>query len=222
MLLNVHLWQLCPAGANGTDLSIHPDFTGTVKIIDTNSPILSFDPNGRIQTCNASDACTVGNKRDLRQCRVGVHCYGCQGVPYGCQELRSYNCRAPSAFVAAGPTELAVNVSDPRCDRWQLNRYGAVADSSNRWCPELVWAATVAVRAVCPGFRRLQRACQRVMDSSGWQTHQHSIVGPVLTNDRSPTFTLGANKAIAPTTSAWTVARRRQEAATTGSLTRSG
>ena len=72
-----------PLGANGTDLSIHPNFTGTVQVIDTNFTSSVFDLNSRIQTCNASNACTIGNltgtcaNADV----VGVYCYGCQGIP---------------------------------------------------------------------------------------------------------------------------------------------
>ena len=70
----------------------------------------------------------------------------------------------------------------------------------------------------------LQRACQRVMDSGGRQTHQHlDSTGPFLTNDRSPTFTLGANKGDCSYNYSLDGGPVLvQEAATTGSLLRSG
>jgi hypothetical protein len=188
-----------PVGANGTDLSLHPDFTGTVKIIDTNFTSPVFDPNGRIQTCNASDACTVRNKSGTcANAEVGVHCYGCHGSPYGCQELNVTIADAPATFVAAGTRTITSSVSDSRCDRWQIkiDTEQWLSTTNPVVVPELpVGPHTVSVRAMCPGFppvfSKPANASWTVVDGRPTNT---SISGPVLTNDPSPAFTLGANK----------------------------
>ena len=148
MYRNVLSGNAAPAGANGTDLSIHPDFTGTVKIIDTNFTSSVFDPNGRIQTCNASDACTVGNHTGTcANADVGVSCYGCgmDNNQYGCRTGLSVKVvNPPSPFVPAGTQTLSVNVSDPRCDRWQVNETrGRGKTAPILWCTT-VWAATMS------------------------------------------------------------------------------
>ena len=104
------------------------------------------------------------------------------------------------------------------------SRYGAVA---NQQCnpvvvPELpVGRHNVAVRAVCPGFPPVfsepANASWTVVDGRPTNT---SILGPVLTNDPSPTFTLGANKGdCSYNFSLDDGPAQTQEAATTGSLT---
>ena len=79
----------------------------------------------------------------------------------------------------------------------------------------------VAVRAVCPGFPPVfsepANASWTVVDGRPTNT---SIQGPVLTNDPSPTFTLGANKGDCSYNYSLDGGPvLTQEAATTGSLT---
>ena len=79
----------------------------------------------------------------------------------------------------------------------------------------------VAIRAVCPGFPPVfsepANASWTVVDGRPTNT---SIQGPLLTNDPSPTFTLGANKGdCSYNFSLDNGPVHTQEAATTGSLT---
>jgi hypothetical protein len=98
----------------------------------------------------------LATKRAPAAINIGVHCYGCEGTPYGCQMgLHVFIINPPPAFVAAGTQTLDVTVSDPRCDRLQLQIDTGQWQSSNDpvVVPELpVGPHTVSVRAICPGF----------------------------------------------------------------------
>ena len=118
----------------------------------------------------------------------------------------------PSAFVPAGTHILSVNVSDPRCDRWQLSENGEPwQDSANPVeMYHSVGAQTVAIRAVCPGFPPVfsepANASWTVVDGTSPKT-SILLVGVRSPTIRRPPSHLVRIKAIAPTTSAWTVAR---------------
>eukprot|EP00946_MAST-07B_sp_MAST-7B-sp1_P003443 g3443.t1 len=193
--------SMVPSFTNGTDLSIHPHFTGTVKVTDSKFNNSVFDPNSRIQNCSASDVCTVGNKSGTcANSNVGVNCYGCRmnNDQYGCQELRVTISAVPDTFVEAGTQTLAITVPDLRCDLWQLkiDTKEWLSTANPVIVPELpVGSHTVSVRALCPGsppvFSKPTNASWKVVDGRPTNT---SITGPVLTKYRSPTFTLGANK----------------------------
>ena len=181
-----------PEGSNGTALSISPDFKGTVRVTDTTfgSGDTVYDPNQHIQRCSP-DMCTFDNgKGTCGKASVGVNCYGCGESK--CRPLQINITQRPAEFVAAGEQSIVAEPNDERC--WtQLSVNGAPWTLLTHIPPLPVGIHSAAVRAACPAhvFSPPANISWEVVDGRPTNT---SIQGKLLTNERTPEFTLGANK----------------------------
>ena len=127
---------------------------------------------------------------------AGVFCYG---IPLG---LKIHILRSPPTHVAVGPQSVKVSASDPRCQYWEARfaaggswQHLAMRNATLRMPVLSVGTHHLSVRVRCPGnppiYSPASFASWTVVDRRPTNT---SISGPDLTNERSPTFVLGANK----------------------------